>query len=261
MTMVTWCSASGRLVQKSQLFSADRRLVPGSRLTARLRSGNLWGSRMKKTGVLLPTMSRLPSSVYMRTAKPRISRSASAAPRSPATVEKRMNRSVSLPTPLKTAALVYWLMSLVTVNLPKAPEPLACIRRSGITSRSKWASFSRNQTSWRSIGPRGPAVAALSLSATGAPAAVVTGLVLSVVIFPCFLVVDQNFELLKTSAHSLLRGGATVGAQAPIRDFDIVDFETVFITRAQGSSGAGIIDIMNSPTFAANYVLVVVPGV
>src|SRR5690625_6865687 len=95
MTMVTWCSASGRLVQKSQLFSADRRLVRGSRLTARLRSGNLWGSRMKKTGVLLPTMSRLPSSVYMRTAKPRISRSASAAPRSPATVEKRMNRSRS----------------------------------------------------------------------------------------------------------------------------------------------------------------------
>ena len=31
-------------------------------------------------------------------------------------------------------------------------------RRSGMTSRSKLASFSRNHTSWRSMGPRGPAV-------------------------------------------------------------------------------------------------------
>ncbi|EIS09052.1 hypothetical protein YPPY48_1462 [Yersinia pestis PY-48] len=47
------------------------------------------------------------------------------------------------------------------------------MRRSGITSRSKWANFSRNQTSCSSIGPRRPAVITLLLSTTGAPAAVV----------------------------------------------------------------------------------------
>ncbi len=40
-------------------------------------------------------------------ANPRISRSASAAPRSPATVEKRTNNSVSFPICEKIAALVY----------------------------------------------------------------------------------------------------------------------------------------------------------
>ncbi len=63
ITIVIWCSASGSEVQKSQLFFALRRLVRGSRLTAWLRSGNLSGSRMKNTGVLLPTKSQLPSSV------------------------------------------------------------------------------------------------------------------------------------------------------------------------------------------------------
>ena len=63
MVMVIWCSASGSEVQKSQLLRALRRLVRGSRLTAWLRSGNLSGSRRKKTGVLLPTRSQLPSSV------------------------------------------------------------------------------------------------------------------------------------------------------------------------------------------------------
>jgi hypothetical protein len=103
-----------------------------------------------------------------------MSRSASAAPRSPATVEKRRKRSVLLPTCEKIFAFVYFVMSWVTVKVPKAPEPLACIRRSGITSRSKWASFSRNQTSWSSIGPRGPAVSTFWLSTTGAPATVVS---------------------------------------------------------------------------------------
>src|SRR5664279_595788 len=107
-------------------------------------------------------------------AKPRMSRSASAAPRSPATMEKRANMSVFFPTAAKILALVYLVMSCVTVKAPNAPEPLACMRRSGITSRSKWASFSRNQTSWSSIGPRGPAVIAFWLSGTGAPAAVVS---------------------------------------------------------------------------------------
>ncbi len=70
-------------------------------------------------------------------ANPRMSRSASAAPRSPATVEKRTKTSVFLPGAEKSLARVYRVMSLVTVNVPYAPEPFACIRRSGITSRSK----------------------------------------------------------------------------------------------------------------------------
>src|SRR3990170_697900 len=107
-------------------------------------------------------------------AKPRISRSASAAPRSPATVEKRTNASVFLPMAEKTLALVYLVMSWVPVKVPKAPDPLACIRRSGITSRSKWASFSRNHTSCNNMGPRGPAVITFWLSATGAPALLVS---------------------------------------------------------------------------------------
>src|SRR5690554_5833622 len=64
-------------------------------------------------------------------------------------------------------------MSLVTVKVPNAPEPLACIRRSGITSRTKFASFSLSHKSWVSNGPRAPAVILFWLSTTGAPASVV----------------------------------------------------------------------------------------
>src|SRR5690606_38754545 len=119
-------------------------------------------------------MSQLPSSVKKRRAKPRISRSASAAPRSPATVEKRANISVCFPTSPKILALVYWEMSWVTVKVPNAPEPLACIRRSGMTSRSKLAIFSRNQKSCINNGPLGPAVCTFWLSGTGAPVCLVS---------------------------------------------------------------------------------------
>ena len=102
-------------------------------------------------------------------AKPRMSRSASAAPRSPATVEKRTRQSVFLPTCEKIEARVYLVMSCVTVKVPKAPDPLACMRRSGITSRSKWASFSRYHTSCSMAGPRTPAVWMFWLSAMGFP--------------------------------------------------------------------------------------------
>src|SRR5271163_4400344 len=106
-----------------------------------------------------------------------MSRSASAAPRSPATVEKRANIGVCLPIALKIFALVKRVMSCVTVKVPYAPQPLACIRRSGITSRSKCASFSISQMSCNSAGPRGPAVMMLVLSATGEPLALVKGFV------------------------------------------------------------------------------------
>ena len=158
IVMVTWRSDSGRLVQKSQLVLGLRRLVRGSRLTAWLRSMNFLPSRKKKTGVLLPTTSQLPSEVKNRMAKPRMSRSASAAPRSPATVEKRMKSSHWLPSAEKIAARVSSGMERVTVKVPQAPEPLACMRRSGMTSRLKWACFSSSQASWRATGPRGPAV-------------------------------------------------------------------------------------------------------
>src|SRR5882757_2519795 len=66
-------------------------------------------------------------------------------------------------------------MSWVTVKVPWAPEPLACMRRSGITSRAKGASFSISHTSCNSAGPRGPAVWMLRLSVTGVPDAWDTG--------------------------------------------------------------------------------------
>src|SRR5260221_1818161 len=56
---------------------------------------------------------------------------------------------------------------------PMRPQPLACIRRSGMTSRSKWASFSISQMSWSRAGPRRPAVKIFVLSGTGAPIALV----------------------------------------------------------------------------------------
>jgi hypothetical protein len=43
------------------------------------------------------------------------------------------------------------------------------MRRSGITSRLKWAIFSKSHTSLRTTGPLGPAVIAFSLSGMGAP--------------------------------------------------------------------------------------------
>src|ERR1700736_4205072 len=64
-------------------------------------------------------------------------------------------------------------MSCVTVKVPQSPQHFACIRRSGITSRSKCAIFSISQMSCSSAGPRGPAVMMLVLSATGAPGALV----------------------------------------------------------------------------------------
>src|SRR3546814_13166762 len=98
-----------------------------------------------------------------------MSRSASAAPRSPATVVKRANISVFLPTFEKIAARVYLLMSLVTEKVPKAPEHLACMRRSGITSRTTLPSFSCSHTSCDSSWQRGPEVRLYWLLGSGEP--------------------------------------------------------------------------------------------
>src|SRR6202011_4319470 len=64
-------------------------------------------------------------------------------------------------------------MSWVVVKVPCAPQPLACILRSGMTSRSKCARFSISQMSWSRAGPRRPAVKIFVLSGTGAPVALV----------------------------------------------------------------------------------------
>ena len=63
MRIVTWWALSGDSVQKSHCMSLERRPVSGRRFWEWMKSWNFDGSRTKKTGVLLPTMSKLPSSV------------------------------------------------------------------------------------------------------------------------------------------------------------------------------------------------------
>ena len=63
MSHVTWCADSGESVQKSHCMSASRRLLAAKRFCDRMKFWNFIGSRMKNTGVLLPTMSRFPSLV------------------------------------------------------------------------------------------------------------------------------------------------------------------------------------------------------
>lgn len=79
-------------------MSGSLRCVWGSRFWVWMKWGNLAGSRIKKTGVLLNTQSRLPSSVLILIANPRGSRAVSADPDSPPTVEKRTVTGASLPT-------------------------------------------------------------------------------------------------------------------------------------------------------------------
>lgn len=78
----------------------------GSGFPAWMTSGNFMASWMKKTGMLFPTMSQFPSLVYSFTANPRTSRTVSALPRLPNTVEKRTKTSVSLEVSVRTGAKV-----------------------------------------------------------------------------------------------------------------------------------------------------------
>ncbi len=55
--IVTWWMDSGVSDRKSQNMSGSLRLVAGLRFWVWMKSGNFRVSRMKKTGVLLPTMS------------------------------------------------------------------------------------------------------------------------------------------------------------------------------------------------------------
>ncbi|PYI24293.1 hypothetical protein BO99DRAFT_90707 [Aspergillus violaceofuscus CBS 115571] len=106
---------------------------------------------MKKTGMLLPTISQLPSAVYIFTANPRTSRTVSALPLLPCTVENRTNTGVSRDVSVNTPAVVSSGMALCSVKVPKAPAPRACTTRSGIRSWSKrmiWQAISRSPSYW-----------------------------------------------------------------------------------------------------------------
>jgi len=67
ITHITMCRLSGVRLMKSQKLSwadcACGKPRSGSGFTEWIRSGNLMASWMKKTGMLLPTMSQLPSFV------------------------------------------------------------------------------------------------------------------------------------------------------------------------------------------------------
>jgi hypothetical protein len=94
------------------------------------------GSRAKNTGVLLPTLSQVPSDGCNFTEKPRGSRCVSAAPCSPAAVANWARVSVSVSVRwANTAALVNCETSSVAVNTRNTPPPLACTTRSSTRSR------------------------------------------------------------------------------------------------------------------------------
>ena len=91
-------------------------------------------------------------------------------------MEKRASIGVRVPG-WNSFALVYLETSSVMTSSPKAPEPLAWGLRSGMRSRSKWASFSTNATSWSMRGPSGPTLSEFASDSRGAPACVVDVLV------------------------------------------------------------------------------------
>ena len=98
-------------------------------------------------------MSQFPSSVYILTANPRTSRTVSALPLLPCTVEKRTNTGVLRDVSVSTPACVRFSMLFVSLKLPKAPVPRACTTRSGMRSWSKRWIFSRAIWSSSSDGP------------------------------------------------------------------------------------------------------------
>jgi hypothetical protein len=131
------------------------------------------GSLMKKTGRLLNTKSWFPSSVKSFMDQPRISRTVSAAPLSPAVVEIRPRRGVFFPLPLRNLASVISERSSVTSNSPHAPAAFAWTTRSGMRSRGKCARVSINWVSARIPRPPPPYVVRTCREAegseTGAP--------------------------------------------------------------------------------------------
>src|SRR5438309_2387860 len=95
-SQVNWCVASGECEKKSQMLSGSWRLVKGSYFWEWMKSGNLMPSRDEEDGRVVAD--QVPVAVLRvdfqgESAR---SRAVSAAPREPATVEKRMNTGVRL---------------------------------------------------------------------------------------------------------------------------------------------------------------------
>ena len=63
ISQVTWWADSGDSDQKSHCMWWSRKLLAAIRFWLRMKFWNFIGSRTKNTGVLLPTMSKLPSEV------------------------------------------------------------------------------------------------------------------------------------------------------------------------------------------------------
>jgi hypothetical protein len=105
--MVTWCKASGSSVQKSQLLRGAAHIGARVALHGLVQVGELERVAQEEHGRVVAHHIPVAFFGVELQAKPRMSRSASAAPRSPATVVKRANISVFLPTLLKMAARVY----------------------------------------------------------------------------------------------------------------------------------------------------------
>lgn len=116
---------------------------------------------------------KLDCEAYIAKQVPLGSLSVSAAPFSPATVEKRRKTGVFFPMESKSLALVNLETSWVTSKYPWAAAPLAWTTRSGMRSRSKWASLSSRWKSEITRGPHSPAVTLFWLSSTGCPVEVV----------------------------------------------------------------------------------------
>lgn len=147
--------------------------LAGLGLWLRFMDGNLMGSRMKNVGILLPTMSWLPSSVKIFMPHPRTSRVVSKWPGSGPVILRRQRTLDFLPIPLRNAASVNHELSWVTSSSPQAPAAPPWTERAGIRSRLKWAKVSISWVSCSSIRPLmgvwSPKRCAVVASAIGTP--------------------------------------------------------------------------------------------
>ena len=147
MTMVTWCSASGSEVQKSQLFSGAAQVGARVALDRVVEVGELQRvAQEEDRGVVADQVPVAFLGVELQREAADVALGVGRAALAGHGGEAGEHLGLLADLRRRSWPCVYRVMSWVTVKVPKAPEPLACMRRSGMTSRSKWASFSRNQT-------------------------------------------------------------------------------------------------------------------
>ena len=140
MTIVTWWIASGKTSPENpSLLSHREDLFSDSVLKRGFKSGELQWIADKEYRCIVTyevPVSLLPYKILQQSHEYRVLHQPHHAHR-----QRWRNVRITafcLPTSEKIFAFVYFVISLVTVKLPNAPDPLACMRRSGITSRSKW---------------------------------------------------------------------------------------------------------------------------